>query len=452
MRKMKFLKALPLLALTLVVVAVPMIVANLFFMGGAIGQMMPSGGGVVDGTVTTDKVEDVQPDLNMEEVAKKITKMRPAATPLATIFSEHAKKVKVRSQETKFYAVDIKPFTDTVKTLYDESVGDGQDYAAIEVNDISLWNPDDTVMFVGVEGSDGGDFVGAISEKDNVNSLIKIQPLNGLAGAVTMAGKEIVPKTIAADTVIVRMGPAKSELDAQTFPFAVMPETEFNYTQNFMAQVEESTFQSIQKQEVEWGFSDYEEMNIYDMKAVKELSYLFGFRKAFTDKADGERKFSCHGLTRYMSKEITYDTATGLTNDTWVDWTRTIFADNAGSDTRFLFSGDGLISAISKIEGISKQLEANSVEVKWGINFNKVETKFGVLYIKRHPLMRLAGYTNDGIVLDVNNIEEHEFVPLKFITLDLKKSGQKNAEATVLQHVACPVLRYPDTHAYIRGV
>jgi hypothetical protein len=452
MKMKKLLLRLPLLVLTIAVIAVPMILVNLFFIGGAIGQMMPANGGIVEGTVTTEKVETTQPDLDMEEVSQKITKMRPAATPLATIFSAHAKKVKVRSQETQFYAVDVKPFSDTVKASYDKSSTDGQDYAAIAVNDITLFDIDDTVMFPDIKGGDDKPFVGAISEKNNVNGTISIMPLNGVKGSGTMASKEIVPKIIAADSLIVRMGVAKSELDAQTAPFAIMPEKEYNYTQNFMAQVEESAFQRMTKKEVQWDFTDYEEMNIYDMKARKELSYIWGVRKSFIDKADNQRKFTCGGLTRFMDKEIHYTYADGLSNATWVDWTKKMFEDNAGSDTRFMFSGDDLLSIISKIDGISKQLDGKNVDVKWGINFNVVETKFGILYIKRHPLFRLAGQSKNGIILDVNNIEEHEFVPLEITTLDLKKSGQRNADATVLRNVSCPVLRYPATHAMILGL
>lgn len=447
----KISKSLPLALLTVVVIAIPFLLANILFAGAAVAQAMAQGGGVVEDTVTTEKVEETQEDLNMEEVSQKITKMRPSATPLATIFSEHAKKRKVQSQITEFYAVDIKPFSDTVDGDYDQSTGDGEDYASIKVNDVTLFNVDDTVMFPDIEGEDGQPFVGAISEKDNVDNTIKIQPLNGPKGSGDMEDKEIVPKEIPSGETIVRMGPAKSELDASTSPFAMMPEKEYNYCQNFMAQVEESVFQRLTKTEVPWNFTDYEEMNIYDMKARMELSYLWGIRKNFVDKSDQERKYTCGGLTQFMDKTLDYTYDDGLTNDLWVDWTRAMFADNAGSDTRFAFFGDDLLAQISKIDGVEKQLNGQNTEVVWGITFNKVETKFGILYIKRHPLFRLVNQGKNGIALDVNNLEEHEFVPMKFTTLELKKAGMKNADATVLQKVACPILRYPATHAFIKA-
>lgn len=447
MKITKLITGLPLMVLTIAVIAVSFLAMNLLFMGGAAAQLMaPTGGGVVEGTVTTDAVEGSQEDLNMAEVADKITKMQPSSTPLATIFMQYAKKVKVKSQRTEFYAVDIKPFSDKTAAVY---VLADVDYAAISVADVSIFNVDDTVMFPDIEGGDGQPFVGCISKKDNASSAIHIQAMNGVTGADTET-PNCIPG-IVTDSIAVRMGPAKSELDAQTAPFAVMPEKDFNYTQNFMAQVEESVFQRAHKQEVNWDFTDYEEMNIYDMKARMEMSYIWGIRAQFVDKEDEERKFTCGGLASFMTKTINYTFSTGITNDIWVDWTQEIFADNAGSDTRFLFAGDDLLATISKIEGVNKQLEAKETEVKWGITFSKVETKFGTLFIKRHPLFGLAGQSKNGIVLDVNHLEEHEYFPLQFTTLELKKSGQRNANATVLQKVSTGVLRYPGTHAMIIG-
>ena len=451
MKTRNLIRALPLLVLTVVVIGVPFLMANLFFMAAAIDSVAAAGGGIVEGTVTTDKVEATQEDLNMADVSDKITKMRPSQTPLATIFSAYAKKRDIKSQRTEYYSADIKPFTDAVRTAYAHA-GDGQALANIAVENIALFDVDDTVMFKDIVGSDGMPFVGAIAARDVSNRTISIQPLNGPAGTATMAEQEIVPKSIAEGTKIVRMGPAKSELDAQHSPFAIMPSKDFNFAQNFMAQVEESVFQRLTKKEVNWGFTDYEELNIYDMKGRQELSFLWGVRKQFIDAVDNEQKYTCGGVTRYMSKIQNYTAADKLTNDDWVDWTQYFFADNAGSDSRFLFAGDDLIAAISKIEGVQKQLEAKNTEVKWGITFNVVETKFGVMYIKRHPLFAVTGAGGDGVLLDVNNLEKHVFVPLKFTTLDLKKPGIRNADATVLQEVACPVLRYPGTHAYIKAL
>lgn len=446
----KILKSFPLFLLTLAIVAVPFLLMNLVFFGGALFTAA-TGGGFVEGTVTTEQVNEKQPDLNMAEVAEKITKMRPAQTPLNTIFASHAKKKKVGSQRTEYYAVDTKPFKTTVKTAY-SNTGDGQDFASVEVNNIDIFDVDDTVMFPDIKGSDDLPFVGSVAAKDNVNGVIKIQPLNGPLGTGSMAEKEIVPQSIPEDSIVVRMGPAKSELDAQHTPYAPMPQKDFNYCQNFMAQVEESIFQRMTNKEVQWDFTDYEEANLYDMKARMELSYIWGVRKQFYDKVDNEMKYTCNGVVRYMEKTLNYTYADGLKLSNWIDWTKQIFEDNSGSDTRFLFAGDELLAAISNIEGVTKQLDASKVDVKWGINFSVVETKFGMLYIHRHPLLGLIGMGKDGLVLDVNNLEEHEFMSFNFTTLELKKSGQRNADATVIQKVSCPVLKYPATHALIKGV
>lgn len=456
MRNKTFLKHFSLFMLTCMVIGVALLSATavvLIFAGGtSLGMAELAGGGSVEGTVTTDKTSTTSPDLLLDVIDQKIVKMRPAATPLDTIMRQIRKVKDVHSLKSEYYAVDIKPFKDTVATGYNTSAGEGEAYATIEVSNIKIWNVDDNALFPTIVGSDGKPFVGHVSKKDNATSTVSIMPLNGPNGTGTMSDKEIVPKVIPLNTPVIRMANAKSELDAQTAPFAVLPGKDFNYMQNFMAQVEESTFQKIHEKEVNWEFSDYEEMNLYDLRARMEYAYLFGVRKMFTDVEDDEVKRTCGGLTRYMIKDLQYNISNNLSNSIFVNWTKQIFADNAGSDEKIGFLGDNLIEKISVIPDIVKQLEAKKTEVKWGITFSVIETNFGKLLLKRHPLLGIGSMGDNGIVLDVQNIEKHVFKRMSNTTLELKKSGQRNADAVVLQEVSCPILRYPATHSLITGI
>jgi len=449
-RQSKMLRASGLFLITAIVLLAAFVAPMLAFsvIGGGVALAAAVGGGVVEGTVTTDKVAASQPDLHLDHISQKITEMKPAATPLDTIMRSVVKKVPIKSFRTDFYSVDIKPLNDKTAAAYTKPT-DGDVYAAITVDNITIWNVDDTVLVPGVAGVDGKPFVGCISKKDSSTGRIYIQPLNGPNGTNANAEKMIIP-SIPDDAILVRMASAKSELDAQTSPFAVMPAKEFNYCQNYMAQVDESTFQRIHDQEVDWGFSNYEELNIYDMRARAEMTYLFGFRNKIIDAEDNEEKYTSHGLIRYMTKQLEYSVSSAINDAKWIAWTKSMFEDNAGSDHRFVFAGDDLLANISgNVTSVQKQIDAKNVEVKWGITFNKVETNFGILYIRRHPLLRLMGMSAEGIVVDINNIEKHIFQPLSVTKLELKKSGQRNADANVLQEVNAPVLRYPGTHARI---
>jgi hypothetical protein len=317
-----------------------------------------------------------------------------------------------------------------------------------------MWSADDTCMFYGVTGVDGLDLVCFIISKSVSNQTIKIQPLNGEAGAGATAGEMILPVAgIPKDARVVRCGACKHELDAQTSPYAIIPVKSNNYLQIFMAQVEESTFQKMHEKEVDWGFSDYEAQNIYDMRATMEFSFLFGVKSKFSDNTNAKERYTTGGAIRYITKSLEYGTG-GLDrtvdNATFVDWNQSIFQGNSGSDTRVLFGGDGLMANLMKVDTVLKQIEAKSTEVVYGIRFNKIETNHGVLLFKRHPMLSLAGWSEKGIVLDLNYIEKHTFKPMGTRKLSLKESGTRNVDAVVIEEATGLILRYPDTHAIIK--
>jgi hypothetical protein len=314
-----------------------------------------------------------------------------------------------------------------------------------------MWNTDDTCMFPTVNGADSKPLVCFIISRNVSNGTIKIQPLNGNAGAGTMDGELVLP-TIPIDSKIVRLGPAKHELDAQTSPYAIIPVKSYNYMQIFMAQVEESTFQRIHDKEVDWNFSDYESQNIYDMRATMEYSFLFGVRSKFVDKVNAKERYTTGGITRFITNALTYGTGGSdrtIDDATFVDWTKEVFTGNCGADTRLLFGGDGLMANLSKVNTVQKQIEAKATEVKWGITFQSIETNFGKLLFKHHPLFDIAGWGDNGLVLDINHIEKHTFKPMATRKLDLKASGTRNVDAVVIEETTGVITRYPDTHCII---
>lgn len=411
------------------------------------------GAAVVAEPVTVAGVKAGSADLDKDYVSKKVTQMKPAATPLDTIMRQIPNQVDCKSFVSEYYAVDSRPFYDTVNTAY-TSQGDGALVADLKVNNISMWSEDDTCMFYGVTGVDGLDLVCFIISKSVSNQTIKIQPLNGEAGGGGNSGEMILPVAgIPKDTRVVRCGACKHELDAQTSPYAIIPVKANNYLQIFMAQVEESTFQKMHEKEVDWGFSDYEAQNIYDMRATMEFSFLFGVKSKFSDNTNAKERYTTGGATRYITKSLEYGTGGAdrtVDNATFVDWNQSIFQGNSGSDTRVLFGGDGLMANLMKVDTVLKQIEAKSTEVVYGIRFNKIETNHGVLLFKRHPMLSLAGWSEKGIVLDLNYIEKHTFKPMGTRKLSLKESGTRNVDAVVIEEATGLILRYPDTHAIIK--
>jgi len=433
-------------------VAVALMFVSVFAVAGA-GITYSVGAIVADTPVTMQNVKAGSPDLDKNYISKKVTEMRRSATPIDTIMRSITNGVDVKSFVSEYYAVDSRPIKDTVKTLYTKPT-DGTTTADINVNNINAWSTDDTVMMYdikGVETTDGKDLVCFVISKNVGASTIKVQPLNGKLGTNANAANMIVP-TLPLNTLLVRMGSCKHELDAQTSPYAIIPVKAYNYMQIFMAQVEESTFQKIHDKEVDWSFTDYEAQNIYDMRQTMEFSFLFGVRSKFTDLVNAKERYATGGITRFITKGLEYGTGGAdrtIDDATFVDWTKSIFTGNSGSETRVFFGGDALTANISKVSTVQKQIEAKKVEVKWGIKFNQIETNFGILLYKHHSLLDHAGWGEKGIVLDINQIEKHTMKPMATRKLNLKESGQRNVDAVVLEETTGVITRYPDTHAII---
>jgi len=411
------------------------------FGGGAIFAI----GTIVTGdAVTTVEVDDAAPELLMSTVSQKITEMKPSRTPLDTIM-RHATKKNVKSFKTDYYAVDVLPFVDTVATLYTKPAT-GVELAELIVTNIDMWRPDDTALAVDIDGSDSLDLVLFVADVDVANSKLKVQALNG-----TVEGTLVVVPTIAAATVLIRMGNCKAQKDASTSPYAMIPEKAYNYCQIFMAQIEEGTYEAIHKKEVQWGFSDFEALGIYDMKTTIELSFLFGFKKEFIDKLGRDTKYACGGITREIDQGVTYGTGGAdrtVTNDTVIGWCKDTFTGNSGSDTRVLFTGAALTQYISQID-FTKNLGGTETEVQFGIEWRVIRSNFGKLLWKLHPLFSEIGWDEKGLILDVNQFEKHEFLPMAARDIDLLSSGISKVDAKAIDEASCPILRYPDCHRLI---
>lgn len=451
MRHLKFFRYL-ISAIVLVMVAGSIFAGIDLFsvLTGSGAILMTATGAIVDNTVTTEAVAEGAPNLNEPDYDSMIVEMLPSRTPLDTIFRTRAKKRKTESIEVRYFSVDTKPFNDTVKTA--KTVGDAQ-IIDLAVNDISMWDKHDTVRLVGINGYDGSlsnnvlgfnNLVARIIGLDNTNGTLRLQALNGYVNG----GKRVFHDNIAQHTVLVRLGKAEAELAMQTTPYAILPFEDFNYCQNFMAQIEESTWQNIHKKRVNWDFSDYARLNIYDMRATKELSFLFGTRSKDVDVESKEQVYTCGGVSQFITKTENVGSTVSITD--FATWRAKLFEDNNGSEQRHAFIGADLWKKLETIETIQKQIAANQTEVVFGIRFAKIEFGNEVIYLHKHNLMTQAGWGGYGIFLDLQHLHERPFIPLKEMELDLKKSGQKNAMAKVLTEVTCPIVKYPDCHMIVK--
>lgn len=218
-----------------------------------------------------------------------------------------------------------------------------------------------------------------------------------------------------------------------------------------MAQIEESTFHRLTKKDVTWGFSNFEMVNILSMKMEMELSMLFGNGGEYM--AGNDHTYFTRGITRDIEKVVEYGTGSGnrtITKEQYNNWLKEVFDGNNGSTNRVLFAGSGLIKSLSSIAEFDKTVTSITKDATLGVDVRKINTYFGTLDIVLAPLFREAGWEDHGLILDLEHVVKHEFVPMSITDLDLKRSGVKNADAKVIQEVSALTLCYPDCHCIVK--
>lgn len=448
--------------------------------------IVPSGGGIaaasavaagvpVDDTPTAATLEDA--GLVEQDLSKDITVMNPDRFPLDTMTRNYLRKrSKALSQKPEYLQKSTKPMRDALDTA---ASGSGTSSASpcseftaatasqttkvyIKPLNIEIWRTHDTLLMrnlkldgsrdnsvIGASGSHSDDVVFYITKKEG--DYLELTPINGMKGTGANTKNFIVP-TFTNVTRLYRMGQAKSELSMTTEPFAIYPEFVQQYCQNFMAQIEESTFQALTQKKTDISFSDYEAENIYSMRAEIESSSIWGAK--YELRQGNDTTLFTGGIARCIDKILEYGTGAGdysLTKEQYTAWLKSLFTGNDGSKERVLLAGATLIEAIELLRESSKQISGNtSQETYLGVKCTSIVSTFGTLKIVHAPLFDEQGWGDMGLAIDFEHLYKKEFVPMKATEIDLKGSGQKNAKAKVLQEVSCMILRYPDCHAIIR--
>jgi len=442
--------------------------------GGLVLANLPAGVAVPE-TPTAASLEDA--GLVEQDLSKDITVMNPDRFPLDTMTRNYLRKrSKALTQKPEYLQKSTKPMRDSLDAA---AAGNGVSSAApcsqftaaagsqatkvyIKPLNVEIWRTHDTLLMrgltldgskdnavIGAAGSFTDDVVFYITKKEG--EYLEMTPINGMLGTGVNAKNFIVP-TFTATTVLYRMGQAKSELSMTTEPFAIYPEFVQQYCQNFMAQIEESTFQALTAKKAEISFSDYEAENIYSMRAEIESSSIWGAKHEI--RMGNDTTLFTGGIARSIDKVLEYGTGGGdysLTKEQYTAWLKSLFTGNDGSKERILLAGATLIEAIELLRESSKQISGNtSQETYLGVKCTSIVSTFGTLKIVHAPLFDEQGWGDRGLAIDFEHLYKKEFVPLKASEIDLKGSGQKNAKAKVLQEVSCMILRYPDCHAIMR--
>lgn len=414
--------------------------------GGYSIAMATAAAQAVEGTVTTEKVDTASPNLLRPEISQLITKIRPDIFPMDTILREIGNVGKCDSREYKYYSTDVRGVSDTVNGLVAQADTDTTD---LVVDNISIWLVDDVAFFPTVVNNSSEEIRAQVLAKNASTNTITVRALNGVGAGGAGAG-DYMP-AVADASPLTRIGNAKDEIAAQNTPYANMPLDTTNYVQIFMCQVEESFVNLQHNKEVEYNINDYRTDAIYDLRRQAELAMLFGFpKKDFYDPVAETKKDMLGGARHFITKSIGYDHTAAGTNADFNSWARQVFTGNNGSYKRILFAGNGLVEWLMNVPSVEKQLESNKSEIVAGIKFKLIETYFGDLLVRRHQSFDdVDGYTYNGIVLDLENVERRFREPTHTDKLELDKTGQRRVNAHRMIEAWTMAFRNPETHAWI---
>lgn len=447
--------------------------------GGATAAGAAGNGGAAaqnDGIATETKGRETMAGANNEEfyqkdVNDKITKIRPAATPLDQI-SRYASTKSADSFVVKYYSIGTRPIKTTVKTATTTSTGSS---IVLEVDDPDMFTLDDTIRVVGVKAVT--DYKGVAYSAD-VNKGVPTPDLelcvcgkdsNGMPIVYAVNGNLIQNQAIGVPAlskgqVLIRMAKSCGELDVQTGRFYNLPTTDIQYCQNFMIQVEQSTFDKIAAKEVNWNFSDMEEDSIYDMRLAMEGSFMFGDMACIkhTTKNNAAQWFT-KGVWWMAGKDIEIghladddDKAKGFKDGDVVIWdnelvdiAKDLFVGTGiGNKRKIVIAGSKVVTAFSKIRSEKFRLK-DTVEV-FNLKFKSWETDFGELLMIHSEFFDLQGMSDCAFALDPEFLVKRVHLSWTRNVLDLKKAGIRNTDAIVIQEVACLYLKYPKAHARMK--
>lgn len=421
------------------------------------------GDGAGEGGIATVTAGQEHGDGNfyLSDVDQRIVKIRPMATPVDQI-SRYAKASATNSFEVKYYSVGTREIKCELSKGM-EALTSGAS-TTLEVDDTNMFTLDDTIRVVGVkaitkpngtayaEGELTPDLVLCVCGKDPSSNKPVVYAVNG----TMIDGQSIGIPALTAKTVLVRMGKACGELDVQTGRFNNIPMPETQYCQNFMIQVEQSTFDKIAAKEVNWSFSDIEEDGVYDMRLAMENTFLFGAKNVIKHVSkDGMNTWFTGGIWWMAGKDIVvgkYDDTKKravISDEDLVDISKDLFVGTGiGNKRKVIFAGSELLSALSKIQSDKFRLK-DTVEV-WNLKFKSWETDFGELLVMHHELFDANGMSDSGFALDPEYLSKKTHVSWARNVLDLQKAGIRRTDAVVIQEVSCLYLRYAKAHARLQ--
>lgn len=445
------------LASVLMVFVSALILYTLFDAVTASGIVLGVGTVVAGGTVTQQSVtgaasySETTEYLDMRDVERKVMEYKPYQTPLLTLLSDQAGGT-TESWEHKYYAVDARGMSTTVTSA--AALTSTNSITTLLVADATIFTRYNTVFFPAITGATkvvSGVFLMGVVTGFPASNQITIKLINPHLS--TLAASDFTGITV------YRGGSAHNETAASTTPWGIIPDTDYNYIQIFMEQVEQSEYQKLMKKEADWGFNDLKRMAIEDFKIQRERTFLGGVRGVTNITVDGQTKrfYTCGGLLNDTGIAVnsSFDLSDFIASPNLiVPVLKAIFTGNNGSKVRYMLAGEDLIEAIEQANYTDKQIMSKETETVMGITFTKLVSTFGTLNISYYEQLDLLGKAKTGLVIDKANLYVTDLKGKGFNVrpIDYKSTGIANVDAAVIEQASTLLIKNKATHYIINAV
>lgn len=430
--KKKILGIIGVLALILTAVGVS------FFGDAVAGGMILATGVAVAGTVTTESIEaeasTMGENIIRDDWSKEITKIRPDDAPLDTMLRS------IGALPTSSYRVNMAS-VDVVSGSIEVDGNVAQNLAGSPINIVVTAATLKEALVHRVlqyVDADLGKIVGLyIVGKDKTTRTISCVVIGG-AGA----GDQVGAQGILDGTVLSVIGTAKYETDAQTEPYAKLPEIDYNYCQIQMAQVEQSVYSQMQEQEIKYDLLDFKDNALYNFRLDCERTALLGIRDEVTDPTNTDRTVYLSGGYEYFTKTKAYyvpdatEANGGLGLELWNLIGKEVFTTNGSPERVLFYEPTFMVQMLKRIE-MQKIMDAAQTEIFWGVKCKKVETGFGAVYLAMSHALTKANRIGEAAVIDVKKCRLRYFQKMQWKEIKLEDSGQSKANAWRLEERSC---------------
>ena len=349
----------------------------------------------------------------------------------------------IKNYKLNWGEIAVIPFQDKVNAGF---VAPAAVRGSLVVANITMWTHHSLLKVQGATYANGDDLVLFVEEVTVGTSTLTVRSTGGATGG------ENIP-AIADQTRITRMGPAFPELGVKNTAVMQSPTDDYNYAQKFITSVVYSNWLMLTNLFTNYSFSMVTNLALQDFRYGQEFAFMFGNRSKFTANVIGggtETVMTTGGLTYYIDQQIEYGTGGGnttITETNIIDFTRQMRVGNNGSDTRYLFAGSNLISALNKgIMNDTTRFVQKDYDSVYGLSFTVLYSFFGTINVMYAPLMDQTEYIDRGFLLDMQFIDKFVFQPFKETTTDLLKLRESDAQSIDIMETCGLVCRNNDTH------